>query len=78
MTRDRAFSDTFRLTHKFLAYMLGVRRAGVTEAAGRLQAKGVIRYAHGELTVLDRQGLEAISPAPATPRSTRPTRSISS
>ena len=61
MTRDRAFSDTFRLTHEFLAYMLGVRRAGVTEAAGRLQAKDLIRYGHGELTVVDRQGLEQVS-----------------
>jgi len=61
MTHDRAFSDTFRLTHEFLAYMLGVRRAGVTEAAGRLQASGMIRYAHGVLTVLDRKGLEKVS-----------------
>jgi len=58
MTRDRAQSDTFRLTHKALASMLGVRRAGVTEAAGRLQAKKQIRYHHGELTVVDRHGLE--------------------
>jgi CRP-like cAMP-binding protein len=61
MTQDRAHSDTYRLTHQFLAYMLGMRRAGITEAAGRLQAKGLIRYARGELTVLNRKGLEAAS-----------------
>ena len=61
MTRDRAMSDTFYLTHKFLAYMLGVRRAGITEAAGRLQAKKLIRYHHGQLTLLDRRGLEEVS-----------------
>jgi hypothetical protein len=61
MTQDRAHKDTFRLTHHFLAFMLGVRRAGVTEAAGRLQAKRLISYSRGELTVLDRVGLEKVS-----------------
>jgi CRP-like cAMP-binding protein len=61
MTQDRAHSNTFRLTHQFLAYMLGVRRAGVTEAAGRLQEKRLIQHRHGAVTVLNRIGLEAAS-----------------
>jgi hypothetical protein len=61
MTRDRARGHTFRLTHAFLAYMLGVRRAGITEAAGRLQEKHLIRYVPGEITILDRDGLEEAS-----------------
>lgn len=55
---DRAGCDRFPLTHEFLAAMLGVRRASVTEAACRLRQAGLIRYGGGQLTVLDRRGLE--------------------
>jgi CRP-like cAMP-binding protein len=59
MTQDRVQLDMFEVTHKFLAYMLGVRRVGITTAAGTLQRAKLIEYARGKLAVLNRRGLEA-------------------
>jgi CRP-like cAMP-binding protein len=59
MTQDRSRTDRFRITHAFLAWMLGVRRAGVTKAARALQARGLLTYKHGNVTVLNRPGLES-------------------
>ena len=58
MTRDRAQSDTFDITHQFLASMLGVRRVGVTGAAGDMQRAGLIHYRRGHLRILDQPRLE--------------------
>jgi CRP-like cAMP-binding protein len=56
---DRLPSDEVLMTQELIANMLGVRREGVTEAAGKLQAEGLIEYQRGHITVLDRPGLEA-------------------
>ncbi len=61
MGHDRAGGDTYPMTHEFLSMMLGVRRPGVTIAAGMLQKAGLIRYARGRMTVADRPGLESAS-----------------
>jgi len=58
MCHDRVEGDRLLLTHDFIAIMLGTRRAGVTEGTQILEGKGVIRAKRGEITVLDREGLE--------------------
>ncbi len=58
MSHDRAQADVFPVTHVFLALMLGVRRVGVTAAAGAFQRQGLIAYHCGELTVVNRPALE--------------------
>jgi CRP-like cAMP-binding protein len=58
MTRDRVDSDEIKLTHEFLSMMLGSRRSGVTIAAATLQQAGFIRYAHGRIVIVNREGLE--------------------
>jgi CRP-like cAMP-binding protein len=59
MTRERVGSDEFRLTHEFLAHMLGLRREGVTEAATALKRRGLIDYRRGKIQILDVKGLKA-------------------
>ena len=61
MTRDRVQSTEFRLTQEFLSHMLGVRRVGVTKAAGHLQEHKLIEYSRGSIKIVDHAGLEAAS-----------------
>lgn len=59
MSHDRAVSNELQLTHEFIALMLGTRRAGITEAAGKLQREGAIKYNRGHIQIIDREKLEA-------------------
>ena len=61
MTADRAHSPMFRITHKFLAHILGVRRERITAAASALQRRKLITYRRGTVAILDREGLERAS-----------------
>jgi CRP-like cAMP-binding protein len=60
-TRDRLRSDNFRLTHQFLSLMIGVRRVGVTNAAGNLARRNLISYSRGNVRILNSRGLQAAS-----------------
>jgi CRP-like cAMP-binding protein len=59
LSLDRLSANELTMTQELIANMLGVRREGVTEAAGKLQDAGLIHYSRGRITVLDRPGLEA-------------------
>lgn len=58
LSLDRLAGNELKMTQELIANMLGVRREGVTEAAGHLQHDGLIRYQRGHITILDRPGLE--------------------
>jgi CRP-like cAMP-binding protein len=61
IAHDRAEGDQFPMTHEFMALMLGVRRSGVTVTASTLKQAGLISYANGRMTILDRPALEAVA-----------------
>lgn len=61
LSLDRLLGNELTMTQELIANMLGVRREGVTEAAGKLQKLGIIEYNRGKITVIDRPGLEALS-----------------
>ncbi|HEX9450099.1 MAG TPA: Crp/Fnr family transcriptional regulator [Burkholderiales bacterium] len=61
MTRDRVQSNDFPMTQEFLSHMLGVQRAGVTKAAGRLQKRKLIENGRGSIRIVDQHGLEAVA-----------------
>ncbi|MEO8898758.1 MAG: Crp/Fnr family transcriptional regulator [Candidatus Dormibacter sp.] len=61
MSHDRVGTEEFAITHEFLGQMLGSRRATVTLSAGILQAAGLIKYHRGQVTIVDRHGLEQVA-----------------
>ena len=61
MTHDRTHADSFPVTQALIAHLLGVRRVGITKAAGALQRRDMIHYVRGVLTIVDRKALESAS-----------------
>ena len=59
MTHDRTHANSFRVTQELIAHLMGVRRVGITKAAGALQRLDIIHYVRGELTIVDRSALES-------------------